>query len=108
MTKARTVAVCVLILRRGCVRLIAGSNSRRREAARPARFDSRGHGDQIEAQPPLKTMGPYVVEPPDVLLVEVLDALPGRPIEGEHVVRPDGTILAGFLRRTLRRGAHSQ
>ena len=81
---------------RGCVRLIAGSNSRRREAARPARFDSRRHGDQIEAQPPLKTMGPYVVEPPDVLLVEVLDALPGRPIEGEHVVQPDGTISLNY------------
>src|SRR5262249_54208455 len=40
--------------------------------------------------------GPYVVEPPDVLRVEVLDALPGRPITGEHVVRPDGTNSLGF------------
>jgi protein involved in polysaccharide export with SLBB domain len=39
---------------------------------------------------------PYVVEPPDLVLVEVLEALPGRPISGERLVRPDGTISIGF------------
>jgi polysaccharide export outer membrane protein len=38
----------------------------------------------------------YTVEPPDVLRVEVLEALPGRPIKGEHVVRPDGKIALGY------------
>jgi polysaccharide export outer membrane protein len=38
----------------------------------------------------------YVVEPPDLLLVEVLEALPGRPISGERLVRPDGKISLGF------------
>src|SRR4051794_1032314 len=38
----------------------------------------------------------YVIEPPDLLLVEVLEALPGRPITGERLVRPDGTITLGF------------
>lgn len=38
----------------------------------------------------------YVVEPPDILVVEVLEALPGRPITGERLVRPDGTITLGF------------
>jgi polysaccharide biosynthesis/export protein len=38
----------------------------------------------------------YVVEPPDILMVEVLEALPGRPISGERLVRPDGTITLGF------------
>ncbi len=38
----------------------------------------------------------YVVEPPDLLLVEVLEALPGRPISGERLVRPDGRISLGF------------
>ena len=37
-----------------------------------------------------------MVEPPDVLLVEVLEALPGRPISGERLVRPDGKISLGF------------
>jgi protein involved in polysaccharide export with SLBB domain len=38
----------------------------------------------------------YVIEPPDLVLVEVLEALPGRPISGERLVRPDGTISLGF------------
>ena len=41
-------------------------------------------------------MPDYVVEPPDLLLVEVLEALPGRPITGERLVRPDGKITLGF------------
>ena len=39
---------------------------------------------------------PIVIEPPDLVLVEVLEALPGRPISGERLVRPDGTINLGF------------
>jgi protein involved in polysaccharide export with SLBB domain len=31
-----------------------------------------------------------------LLLVEVLEALPGRPISGERLVRPDGRISLGF------------
>jgi polysaccharide export outer membrane protein len=42
------------------------------------------------------SMPDYVLEPPDLLLVEVLDALPGRPISGERLVRPDGKISLGF------------
>lgn len=38
----------------------------------------------------------YRVEPPDLLLVEVLESLPGRPISGERLIRPDGTISLGF------------
>ncbi len=39
---------------------------------------------------------PLVVEPPDLIIVEVLEALPGRPISGERMVRPDGTMSLGF------------
>jgi polysaccharide biosynthesis/export protein len=42
------------------------------------------------------SMPDYVLEPPDLLLVEVLEALPGRPISGERLVRPDGKITLGF------------
>ncbi|HEY2155252.1 MAG TPA: sigma-70 family RNA polymerase sigma factor, partial [Isosphaeraceae bacterium] len=31
----------------------------------------------------------------DVILIEVLQALPGRPITGERLVRPDGTVSLG-------------
>lgn len=37
-----------------------------------------------------------VADPGDVLNIEVLEALPGRPVTGERVVRPDGTISLGF------------
>jgi protein involved in polysaccharide export with SLBB domain len=39
---------------------------------------------------------PDLIEPPDLLLVEVLEAFPGRPISGERLVRRDGTINLGF------------
>jgi polysaccharide export outer membrane protein len=42
------------------------------------------------------SMPDYVIEPPDLLIVEVLEALPGRPISGERLVRPDGKISLGF------------
>jgi polysaccharide export outer membrane protein len=42
------------------------------------------------------TMPDYIVEPPDLLVVEVLESLPGRPISGERLVRPDGRITLGF------------
>jgi polysaccharide export outer membrane protein len=42
------------------------------------------------------SMPEYVVEPPDLLIVEALEALPGRPISGERLVRPDGKISLGF------------
>jgi polysaccharide biosynthesis/export protein len=42
------------------------------------------------------SMPDYVVEPPDLLIVEVLEALPGRPVSGERLVRPDGKISLGF------------
>ena len=41
-------------------------------------------------------MPDYVVEPPDILIVEVLESLPGRPITGERLVKPDGKISLGF------------
>lgn len=42
------------------------------------------------------SMPEYVVEPPDLILVEVLEALPGRPVSGERLVKPDGKISLGF------------
>ena len=39
---------------------------------------------------------PMTIEPPDLIIVELLEALPGRPITGERLVRPDGTITLGF------------
>jgi len=46
------------------------------------------------------SMPDYIVEPPDLVLVEVLEALPGRPISGERLVRPDGKISLSFTARS--------
>ena len=47
---------------------------------------------------------PLVVDAPDLVQVEVLEALPGRPISGERLVRPDGTISLGFYGTVQVRG----
>lgn len=36
------------------------------------------------------------INPPDIVEVKVDPALPGRPIKGERLVRPDGTITLGY------------
>jgi RNA polymerase sigma factor (sigma-70 family) len=61
-----------------------------------SRRDAVPRPEKSKAQPGLVVHGSYVVEPPDLLLVEVLEALPGRPISGERLVRPDGKISLGF------------
>jgi protein involved in polysaccharide export with SLBB domain len=47
---------------------------------------------------------PIIAEPPDLILVEVLEALPGRPISGERLIRPDGKINLGFYGDVYVRG----
>jgi len=72
-------------------------------AAQTPKWVDRGDEDRVdrgasEAKKlqPAPEVKEYVVEPPDVILVEVLEALPGRPISGERLVRPDGKITLGF------------
>ncbi len=66
------------------------------------------HPDEIKPLPPVAIPDdppphegamfdlPQTIEPPDHIVVEVLEALPGRPITGERLIRPDGTISLGF------------
>jgi polysaccharide export outer membrane protein len=63
----------------------------------------RGHGFPV-APPPVprefakRALSPYVIEPPDVLLVQGTAAitLPTQPLAGQHLVRPDGSIGLGI------------
>ena len=54
----------------------------------------------VKGDPPREgqkvSMPDYVIEPPDMIVVEVLEALQGRPITGERLVKPDGKISLGF------------
>jgi polysaccharide export outer membrane protein len=45
-----------------------------------------------------QSLPPYVVEPPDILLINASNAitLPTQPLQGQHLVRPDGTINLGI------------
>ncbi len=96
MTKVK-IAVSSLVLA-GVAALgasLAAQQAGERKRPSPVR-QPRSDVAKSKAQPPLKAFGAYVVEPPDLLLVEVLEALPGRPISGERLVRPDGKISLGF------------
>jgi polysaccharide export outer membrane protein len=42
------------------------------------------------------SLPPYVIDPPDILLVESTQNLPDQAIRGTHLVRPDGTIGLGI------------
>ena len=42
------------------------------------------------------SLGAYVIEPPDILLIEALGCLPEQTVGGEHLVRPDGSVGLGI------------
>jgi polysaccharide export outer membrane protein len=39
---------------------------------------------------------PYVIQPLDVLIIRVAEPLPNQPIDGTYTVGPDGTITLGY------------
>jgi RNA polymerase sigma factor (sigma-70 family) len=107
MMKLKTFAIGLSLIAMGAAGVIvaapqAGPNRPAPAASRGARTDKArnadptAQADRRKVQPPLNSLDNYVVEPPDLILVEVLEALPGRPISGQRLVRPDGKISLGF------------
>jgi protein involved in polysaccharide export with SLBB domain len=45
---------------------------------------------------------PYRVEPLDVLIIQAAEAIPNQPIAGPYPVSPDGTVNLGFTYGTVR------
>jgi len=89
MTKLAAVSMVTILLAFGA----------RSWAQRPQREDrqpGRTVTEKSKASPTPRDQLVDVIEPPDLVLVEVLEALPGRPISGERLVRPDGKISLGF------------
>ncbi|WP_074307344.1 sigma-70 family RNA polymerase sigma factor [Singulisphaera sp. GP187] len=70
---------------------VMAENERPKPVSRP-----HAAAEQSSRQTALKLQPPARVKPGDTLTIEVLQALPGRPITGDRVVRPDGTISLGF------------
>jgi polysaccharide export outer membrane protein len=44
----------------------------------------------------LNLLPPYIIAPPDILLVESTQQLRDQPVRGQHLVRPDGTMGLGI------------
>jgi polysaccharide biosynthesis/export protein len=73
----------------------SGANLGAGDRGRPRR--DMGYNNPAVPRELRKTQHPiYVVEPPDVLYIEALELIPNRPISGERLVRPDGTISLGY------------
>jgi protein involved in polysaccharide export with SLBB domain len=109
LMKLKTTAIALSLIAMGAAGVIvaapqAGSNrtepaaarSRRVDRERPRTSDPSVDPVRRKVQPSLHPLENYVIEPPDMIIVEVLEALPGRPISGERLVRPDGKISLGF------------
>jgi RNA polymerase sigma factor (sigma-70 family) len=108
MTKLKLTAVCLSLIGIGAAGAIVAAPQA--GPGRPASTTTRGpQADQSKASAsasgtsearrktqPLPSWQDYVIEPPDLIRVDVLEALPGRPISGERLVRPDGKITLGF------------
>ncbi len=89
-------ALSVLVLTIWGVSLWAQQPEARRPRTRPQARPEHTPPIQAKTAPPLQDGPAHTIEPPDLVLVEVLEGLPGRPISGERLVRPDGTISLGF------------
>ncbi len=95
--KLKTTALCLMLIGSGAVGAIMAAPQVPRQRPSPHREPARASRTAVKKiQPALQTMPDYIIEPPDLILVEVLEALPGRPISGERLVRPDGRISLGF------------
>lgn len=100
LAKAKRVAALTAIAL-GCTGLVAVAQQRPGEERTP------GGGPEVSAEEsgtrtvagrprPPRGSQPGVIRPKALLSVEVAQALPGRPIKGERLVRPDGTIHLGY------------
>jgi polysaccharide biosynthesis/export protein len=107
MMKLKTIAISLSLIAVGAAGVIVAAPQARQIRPEPAasrgpridkarNVDPTTRADGRKVQPTLKPLENYVIEPPDLLIVEVLEALPGRPISGERLVRPDGKISLGF------------
>jgi len=55
-----------------------------------------GPPDHVPQELSKVSLPPYIIEPPDILLIESTQSLRDQPIRGQHLVRPDGTIGLGI------------
>jgi len=98
MTKLKMITLCGIFVgtpANGLIATAAQGVGAERPAVQPAIGTDAARQDD---PPPFTQRDDYVVENPDLIYVEVekQKALPGRPIIGSRLVRPDGTISLSF------------
>jgi polysaccharide biosynthesis/export protein len=96
MTRLKTIAICVVFwtaVADGMLRAGFQGEGAKRAENPPGKSPE---PEERTAPPAFAQKGDYVVEPPDLLFLKVEEALPGRPIDGARLVRPDGTVSLGW------------
>ena len=96
MTMLKTIAACLVILTATAYGLT--STSPQDESGEDAKSSREKGSEPAKRTPPpqFAQRADYVVEPPDLIDLWVEKTLPGRPITGERLVRPDGTMSVGW------------
>jgi protein involved in polysaccharide export with SLBB domain len=103
MSVTKLKGAVALVLLAGGVGLAVTAGVLRGPAAEPVQSRQGASGGATPAAPagayrrPARVSPAYVIEPPDILLVRGSAAitLPAQPLDGQHLVRPDGTISLG-------------
>jgi polysaccharide biosynthesis/export protein len=95
MTKIGMIAAPTCLVLVASIGLGLGAQTTRR-TDRDDKIQAERRASAGRRNQPAPEVKEYIVEPPDILRVEVLQALPGRPISGERLVRPDGKVSLGF------------
>jgi polysaccharide biosynthesis/export protein len=96
MTKLKTIATCLLCWTAAAYAVTPAAPQREGANRAENAPEKNSEAAKRTGPPPFTQSGEYVVEPPDLLYLRLEEGLPGRPIEGERLVRPDGTISIGW------------
>jgi polysaccharide export outer membrane protein len=96
MTKLKTIVALLGLVTATAYGLTSGSFQG--ESAQGAKNPTEKSTDSAKRAPPpaFTQTAEYVVEPPDLVDLRVDEALPGRPIFGERLVRADGKVSVGW------------
>jgi RNA polymerase sigma factor (sigma-70 family) len=95
IAKIATVSAAVILVALGA-QTWAQRPHRENPTPRPSQPVRTVTAEKVKPVPTGRELLVDVIGPPDLVLVEVLEALPGRPISGDRLVRPDGTISLGW------------
>ncbi|MGL4460803.1 MAG: polysaccharide biosynthesis/export family protein [Planctomycetia bacterium] len=80
----------------GCKRCGGHAMHHKQKHRKPSDRPSMADNPNLPRELRMASHPQYVVEPPDVLYIQASNLLPQRPIDGERLIRQDGTISLGY------------